>query len=199
MSRKKPDLTQKEQLFIREYLTDENGTRAAIAAGYSQKWAHVAASKLLKKPKVADELAKVRAKLCAELEISAKKVLQGLAQLAFFDPRRFFEPNGSLKRVLDLDDVTCMALAGITVEKQYKHYGKGQAEEVGTVTKIKLADRGQNLERLGRHLKLFITKETIELTGKITHEHFDATKLSEEQLAVAEQLIESANARGDQG
>jgi len=34
----------------------------------------------------------------------------------------------------------------------------------GLLKKIKLADKGQNLERLGRHLKLFSDK--LEVTGK---------------------------------
>ena len=33
---------------------------------------------------------------------------------------------------------------------------------------------------------------TLEIKGRIEHEHFDASKLSDEQLAIAEQLVESA-------
>jgi phage terminase small subunit len=167
MAKKRNDLTPKEQIFVREYLVDGNGTRAAVRAGYSPKTAHVAGSKLLKKAKVAQELAKLREKLCAKLDISAEKVLQGIAQLAFYDPRKFFKPDGALKAVTDLDDQTVMALCGIDVERLYKHFGKGQAEEVGTISKIKLADRGLNLERLGRHLKLFTDKVEVTDADKV--------------------------------
>jgi hypothetical protein len=34
----------------------------------------------------------------------------------------------------------------------------GQAKDKGTVTKLKLADRGLNMERLGRHFKLSTDK-----------------------------------------
>ena len=58
----------------------------------------------------------------------------------------------------ELDHDTQAALCAIEVEKLYEHLGKGQAKEKGTLTKIKLADRGLNLERLGRHFKLFTNK-----------------------------------------
>lgn len=166
MPRKKPDLTPKEQIFVREYLVDGNATRAAIAAGYSQASASVMGSKLLRKGKVAEELGKLRAKLLSKLEINAQRVLEGLAELAFFDPRKMFNEDGSMKRVTELDDMTVHALDGLHVEKLFKHFGKGQAEEVGTITRVRLADRGLNLERLGRHFKLFTDKlEVSDATG----------------------------------
>lgn len=158
MPAKGKQLTPKEQIFIREFVATGNATRSAIAAGYSASTAAVTGSKLLRKAKVSQELAKLREKLLSKLEISAQKVLEGLAELAFFDPRKMFNPDGSMKHVNELDEQTVHALAGMDVEKLFKHFGKGQAEEIGTVTKIRLADRGLNLERLGRHFKLFTDK-----------------------------------------
>lgn len=45
-------LKERERLFVREYLVDLNGTRAAIRAGYSEKSAASQASRLLRKPEV---------------------------------------------------------------------------------------------------------------------------------------------------
>lgn len=170
MPRKSSPLSLKEQVFVREFLKDGNGTRAAIAAGYSAKSASVTGSKLQRKAKVSAELAKLREKLLAKHEISVEKVLQALADVAFFDPRKFFEQgvvvktDGTkvfterLRLVSELDDVTVKALKGCDVEKLFKHFGKGQAEESGTITKIRFADRLEALELLGRHLKLFTDK-----------------------------------------
>jgi len=158
MAKKAKDLTPKEQVFVREFLAHGNATRAAIAAGYSAPTAGVTGSKLLKKAKVSTELANLRQKLLSKLEITAERVLQGLAELAFFDPRKMFNADGSMKNLTEMDDITVHALAGMDVEKLFKHFGKGQAEEVGTITKVRLADRGLNLERLGRHFKLFTDK-----------------------------------------
>jgi phage terminase small subunit len=151
-------LTPKEEIFVRQFIATGNATKSAIAAGYSAATAGVTGSKLLKKVKIATELAKLREKLFAKLEITAEKVLEGLGELAFFDPRKMFNSDGSMKKITDMDDSTVHALAGMDVEKLFKHFGKGQAEEVGTITKVRLADRGLNLERLGRHFKLFTDK-----------------------------------------
>jgi phage terminase small subunit len=156
--RKGKDLTPKEQIFVRELLKHGNGTKAATVAGYSAATASVTASKLLRKAKVAAELAKLRQKLLEKIEIDAEKVLQGIAELAFYDIRKFFKPTGELIPVRELDGATAKALKGCDVEKLFKHFGKGQAEETGTITKIRTADRLEALEMLGRHLKLFTDK-----------------------------------------
>jgi phage terminase small subunit len=96
----------------------------------------------------------------AKLEITADRVLQEIAKLAFFDPRNFFEDDGSLKRIQDLDEHTRMALAGLEV--------MDLPEGNGRLKKIRLADKGQNLERLGKHLKLFTDKT--EHSGRMTLE-----------------------------
>lgn len=191
MPKNSADLSPKEQVFVREYLLHGNATKAAVAAGYSAATASVTGSKLLRKAKVSAELAKLREKLLAKLEISSEKVLQGIAELAFFDIRKFFSPRyaadvcsicaaaeaghevanhkfravtmgGDLIPVDELDEQTARALKGCDVEKLFKHFGKGQAEESGTITKIRVADRLEALALLGRHLKLFTDK--IEVT-----------------------------------
>jgi phage terminase small subunit len=158
MPKKAGDLSPKEQVFIREYLALGNATKAAAAAGYAKASAGVTGSKLLKKAKVAEELANLRGKLLDKLEISAERVLHGLAELAFFDPRKMFNEDGSLKKITELDAMTVRALTGFNIEKLFRHYGKGNSEEIGTVSKIRFTDRGLNLERLGRHFKMFTDK-----------------------------------------
>jgi phage terminase small subunit len=50
-------LARKQQIFVAEYLTDLNATRAAIAAGYSEKTADQQGSRMLKNVKVAAVIA----------------------------------------------------------------------------------------------------------------------------------------------
>lgn len=154
-------LSKKHRLFVNEYLIDQNATRAYIAAGYSKKGAGPSAHALLKKPKILSEITNKTDKRLEKLEITADRVLKELAKLAFLDPRKLFNPDGSLKPVTDLDDDTAAAIAGMDIEKLYEHFSKGGAKNVGTVTKVKLLDKGINLERLGRHLKLFTDKVEI--------------------------------------
>ena len=59
-------LTNKQRIFVDEYLLDFNGTRAAIKAGYSKRSADVIASENLGKPNI-------DAVITAELAKSAKR------------------------------------------------------------------------------------------------------------------------------
>jgi len=152
------DLTDKQRLFIAEYLIDLNATQAAIRAGYSEDSARQIGTENLSKPSIAEEIDRRLKRRADKLEITAEKVLQELAKMAFVDPRKFYNLDGSLKHPTELDDETAMSLAGMDIEEAYEHFGKGQAKATGVIKKIKLADKGQNLERLGRHLKLFTDK-----------------------------------------
>jgi phage terminase small subunit len=161
-------LTKRQELFVAEYLIDLNATRAAKRAGYSHAGAEVAGSKLLRNPKVSAAITEKHEQRLEKLEISADTVLQELAKLAFLDPGDFFEDDGSLKRIKDLDDNTRKAIAGLEVIELFEGTGE-QKHAYGLLKKLKLADKGVNLERLGKHLKLFTDK--VEVSGAVTLVH----------------------------
>lgn len=149
--------------FAREYIIDLNGLQAAIRAGYAEKSAHVQASRLLRNDKVKTLIAELTEKKFNKLDISAERILQELARLAFVDIRNLFDANGGLKPITELDEDTARAIAGIDHEKLFEHFGKGQAKHVGTTAKIKLADKTRALQLLGQYRKLFTEK--VEVTG----------------------------------
>jgi len=68
----------RRERFAREYLIDLNGTRAAVAAGYSPATAAVTASRLLKDAKVRALIGEAQADLMAEADIDAAWVLAAL-------------------------------------------------------------------------------------------------------------------------
>lgn len=74
MSKKK--LTTKQKIFVLEYIKDFNATRAAKAAGYSEKTAKQIGSENLTKPVVQQEIAKAVSKRAEKLEINAEWVLR---------------------------------------------------------------------------------------------------------------------------
>lgn len=153
----KAELTPKQQRFCEEYLIDLNATQAAIRAGYSAKTANEQGARLLANVSVASQIDQLKKARAQSTGITAERVLQEIAKLAFFDPRKLLNDDGTPKAIHELDDETAMAVAGIDIVT------KGN-DDVGyaDIMKIKLADKGQNLERLGRHLKLFT--ERIEVT-----------------------------------
>ena len=65
-------MTHKQQIFIREYLTDFNAKQAAIRAGYSPKTAHSIGAENLTKPEIQEALQKAiserNSKLIADRE-----------------------------------------------------------------------------------------------------------------------------------
>ena len=72
----------RQEKFVLEYLKDGNATRAATAAGYSAKTAHVQGCNLLKHPNVAEALLRARETVAEEAVaaavISVEWVLKGL-------------------------------------------------------------------------------------------------------------------------
>ena len=78
-------MTPKQQRFVREYLTDFNGTQAVIRAGYSPRGASVQAVRLLGNAKVQAEIERLSKEKDDELGLSKDRILHKLAQIAFSD------------------------------------------------------------------------------------------------------------------
>ncbi len=71
-------LSRKHQAFIEEYLKDYNGQKAAVRAGYSEKYARVTAYRILQNP-VAQAVIEKRLE---DMKMSANEVLRGIATKA---------------------------------------------------------------------------------------------------------------------
>ena len=165
-------LTPKQRRFVNEYLIDLNATQAAIRAGYSKKTAKDIGGENLSKPAIQAEIQKRQVKLQNTLEITQDRVLQEYARLAFYDPRKLFQPDGTPKPIEALDDDTAAALAGLEVREEFEGTGENRTF-VGYTKKYKLANKLGALDSLAKHLGLFEPKEEdseeetikIEITG----------------------------------
>ena len=116
----KKDLTPKQALFVDEYLRDMNATQAAIRAGYSAKTAESAGPRLLGNVRVQQAISAARERLAKKFEITRERVMLEYARLAFADPRNFFNADGTLKRVPELDDDAAASLAGFEVMEEFE-------------------------------------------------------------------------------
>ncbi len=74
-------LTPKQERFCREFLVDLNGTKASVRAGYSERSAHVTASRLLTNTKVAARVAELQAETAKRLEVTVDSVMADLETL----------------------------------------------------------------------------------------------------------------------
>lgn len=155
-------LTPKQQRFVAEYLIDLNGKQAAIRAGYTVRRAEVTASELLANRKVSEAVAEMMAAREKRTEITQDRVLQELARIAFFDPRKLLGPDGAPKPINELDDDTAAALAGLDVTEEYEGSGEDRVF-VGYTKKFKIADKNTALTNAMRHLGML--KDKTELTG----------------------------------
>ncbi len=147
-------LSAKQELFVSWFAVDGNATQAAIRAGYSEKTAKAIGAENLAKPAIAEAIAEARAKRLERNEVTAERILGELARVAFFDPRKAFNPDGSMKPLDELDDDTAAAIAGLDLAEIRDSEGK----PIGVLKKIKIADKLVALDKLARHLGLFNDK-----------------------------------------
>lgn len=162
------NLTAKQRRFAEEYAVDLNGTQAAIRAGYSNKGAEVQASELLRIGKVRLHVDKLLRERSKRTEITADRVLQELARIAFFDMRKLYREDGSLKPVTELDDDAAAVLAGVDVVEMAGGAKMGGSDGLAHIPmftkKAKIPDKVAALGLAMRHLGML--KDKVEHTGK---------------------------------
>jgi phage terminase small subunit len=151
----KGEAAAKRVKFVEAYMANGgNGKEAAITAGYSPATADVKASQLLREVKVRDILVKRRDEIATKFKLTTERVLQEVARVSYSDVRRLFNPDGSLKKMHELDDDTAAALAGVDVVEMAG--ADGVMAHIPMFTKkVKLWDKNQALEKAMKHLGLF--------------------------------------------
>jgi phage terminase small subunit len=144
------------EVFAQEFSVSNNGTQAAIKANYSERSASTQASRMLKIDKVKARIDELLIKTTDKLEITRERVLAEYGKLAFLDPKKLYDEDGSLKSIHDMDDDTAAAITSIEVASL--------AEGAGKLTKIKVSDKKGALDSLAKTLSMFTEKH--EHTGK---------------------------------
>lgn len=139
-------LNPRQRAFAVEYVKDRNGAQAAIRAGYSRRGANVHGTRLLANASVAAEVARLSAEIEEQSMVTAVRVRQEYAKLAFFDPRKLYDESGNLKPIGDLDDDTAAAITGVDVVV----IGEGM-----TLRKVRFDNKKGALDSLARHLGMF--------------------------------------------
>jgi phage terminase small subunit len=147
-------LTDKQTRFVDEYLLDLNATQAAIRAGYSPKTAKVIAHENLTKPYVAAAIQAKQAALQEKLGITIERVLNEIACSAFLDIADLCAEDGSVLPLSQIPEAARRAIAGIEVSDLFEGSGEDR-KAVGTLKKIKLADKMAALDKLCKHLGMY--------------------------------------------
>ena len=155
----------RQEIFAREYVIDLNGTRAAIAAGYSEKGADVRASQLLDNVKVRRIIDQLHSKRASKLELTAEKLDEETARLAFANMGDYVrvdedgKPSG-----INLENITRDQWAAVHEIREDTTGGTGDGERKQILrTTLKLTDKTKNLELLYRRLGLL--QDNLKVSG----------------------------------
>ena len=161
----KKKLTNKQKMFCKEYLIDLNATNASRRAGYSKKTANRIGSENLSKPLIQEYIQKNMNKRAEKIEITADRVLQEIAKMAYCNMEDYLTFNDDGTAFVDFSAMNrdkAAAIQEVTIDTYFDTSLADKENKKGrTVKKIKfkLADKKGSLDLLGRHLKLFGDQE----------------------------------------
>lgn len=189
------DLTPRQDRFVQEYLIDLNATQAAIRAGYSARSAEVEGSRLLRNARVAEAVARAKAERSARLGLTADRVLEEIAAVAFarlgdfaeWGPGSFnlhhshaTDAEGNRVEAVDTRAVQAVTLKEVTIPTE-------NGDIVKVEQGIKLHDKLPALVKLGQHIGMFADKRTISIEIKR-----EAEALAQELGIPVEQVLSEA-------
>ncbi len=187
-------LTSRQQRFVDEYLLDLNATQAAIRAGYSARTANEQGARLLAKASVSRAVASAKQSRAKATGITAERVLEELALMAFSDLRHYqVDEKGNLTLAPGAPDGAWRAVQSV------KH--KVTVLPNGTVNRdieIRLWDKPGTHKIAGRHAGVVGFYDKLEVTGRdgapLMADPF-AIMSSDEQRRHLARLVEVARAR----
>lgn len=159
-------LTDKQEMFCREYLVDLNATKAAIRAGYKEKSANRTASINMSKVDIQNRISELKHERNSRLEINADYVLRRLVEIDQMDVLDILTHDGGLKMVHEWPKVWRTTLSGLDVLTTVTNFDETTVENI--LKKIKWPDKVKNLELLGKHISVQAFREQAShtLTGK---------------------------------
>lgn len=146
-------LHDKRMRFAAEYLIDLNAAAAARRAGYSGE-SHAAAvqgHKLLQRPDVQAEIAKLKKERLERLDLSSERILTEIHEFAMSDPAQAFDEKGNLRPIQEMPVAIRRAISSIKVGAT-------------GVVEIKFWDKPRGLELLGKHSGMFVERVEVKDT-----------------------------------
>lgn len=160
----------KQDLFVKEYLKDLNGTQSYIRAGYKVKdenSAAVMANRLLRNVKIQEKIQVAMKEREKRTEITQDRVLNEIANLAFTDRTGIVNLKNNSLIIKNFDELSPEQKACISGVKETK-FG----------IEVTFYNKEKALEMLGKHLGMFTEK--LEVNGNINSNPFE--NLTTEEL-----------------
>lgn len=155
----------RRDLFVKEYLVDFNATQAAIRCGYSKKTARFQGCELLTKPNIRKAIAAAIEKRSLRTQITADRVLQELAIIAFSDIQNYIEINDDTGAIRakgfdekNMPKNASRALESITENRTIHEDAKGEDSIINEKVTFKLWSKTEALKLAMQHLGMLPNK-----------------------------------------
>lgn len=188
-------LTPQQNLFVREYIKDYCGSRAAVRAKYSERSAKEQASTLLTKDNIQAAVTREERKLQNRFYVSKERILKELALIGYADLSEYTTVNEDgqvqINALEDLPPQISRALK--TIKEKTKSTISSDGETVfreGHV-EIVLHDKIAALNLMGKEIGMF--KDKCEVTGK-NGGPIKIQEMSDEELLA---IIQGGSSPGD--
>ena len=149
-------MTNKQMLFVKEYLIDLNASQAIIRAGYKTKYPDKMGSQLLGNARVMALIQKAMDERNKRIEMDADEVLTSLVEIKEMNIKDILTDGGDLKPISEWPDIWCTTISGIDITT----IGSGNMEAI--LKKIKWPDKVKILELIGKHVKVQAFKERLD-------------------------------------
>ena len=181
-----PPLTLKQKMFVKEYLIDFNATRAAKAAGYSEKTAHQAGKENIHKPTIKAAISAAIEERSKRIDVTIDRITQELALVAFARMGEFVRIDDSgIVQAIPIEELGVKdSVIRKVKDKRVIRTTKGtenspDGEQILDATfEFELHDKLKALEMLGKYKGMFIEKQEIDLKQplEVTVRQFFKTK-----------------------
>lgn len=125
---------------------------AAIEIGLSDRENTHAAWKFLRRKDVQAKVAELLAERYGELEITAKKVMEEMGSIAFFDPAEMMDEAGQLLPIHQMPPRVRAAIASADFETRFE--GRGENAVPVHVVKLRFHSKNDMLKLMAQHFKL---------------------------------------------
>lgn len=161
-------LSPMELRFVEEMIKDGSvQKKAAIRAGYSIDTASQAASRMMNDPRVQNMIEQANKKAVEVVGITAARVLQELALIAFARPGDVIKIGDDGEADVDLKGLSNDKSSGSEVSISTVSGAGGKKSKAVSVKTVKPADKVAALVTIAK-MSNFFPKEQIEVTGKLT-------------------------------
>lgn len=152
-------------------------SEAYISAGYRES--RSAASRLSTNVNVEARVAELVNSGAARAEVTVARVLSEMARLGFSDIRNAFTPSGSLLPPEEWSDDFAAAVAAVeVVSRNTNEKDKDGRTVVEHVHKIKMWDKNSALEKIAKHLGMFVERvDHTSSDGTMTPTHIELVAL----------------------